>query len=162
MITATIKSSLFAKSVSCKSQDVDLSMYEYDMSECFIKLVKNDDVFARSDCLSELEYPIGKRWDIYRCYKGKLLDRVVDSEDVELLRIKRNYMPEEHSFLNNYLKIDALNGLFSIVTEHKQWKLFSPVEVKAFCQGEVDLDLLVIGLLLAWFRYEYNSHDQMY
>ncbi|WP_148212516.1 hypothetical protein [Hahella chejuensis] len=162
MITAIIKSSMFSENVFCKSEDVNLSMYSYSLNGFFIDIVRSGDVVARSDCLNELEYPIGKKWNIHRCYKGKLIDKVIDSDGCELLNIERDYRPGTYSFFNNYLKIDVLNERFSMVTERKQWKLFSPIEVKAFCEGDVDMDLLVISLLLAWFRYEYSSHDQMY
>jgi hypothetical protein len=162
MVEASIKSDFGANWVICESQDVDLSAYSIDISGAIIQITNDGKVIAKSDCLTQLEYPIGKVWGIHRCYQGKLVDKLLDEDSTLFLNIERNFRPESSSLFNNYLKIDVPGENTSIITEFKQWKLFFPIKVKATCSNEVEADILVISLLLAWFRYEYNSHDQMY
>lgn len=162
MLTAGIKSSAGAKRIKCDSADVDLSMYDLEMNGELFTVLKDGKAIVKTDCLSRIEYPIGKEWEIHRRFNGKNIDKLFSSDGDLLLSIERDYRPEASSIFNNHLKIELTGESTPIVTKFAQWKLFFPIKVEAAFSSETNTDMLVISLLLAWFRYEYNSHDQMY
>jgi hypothetical protein len=103
----------------------------------------------------------GEQYNINRRVKSVRRDEVRDSTNQLLYEIERDFQPDnKNCFLNNYTKVTSELGEFLI--EYKQWKIFGPIKVICFFDKEIQTKDILINLLIAWLRIEYESHDQHY